>query len=58
MTRFFYEQHEQHPDIELSLFENYLLSLSMLSLKTNFRYSKKCAKNNDMINNFFFFKND
>ena len=28
----------------------------MLSFKTNLRYSKKCAKNNDMINKFFFKK--
>ena len=71
MTRFFYEQHfhfykpqqakneakaKQHPDVELSLFENYSLFLAMLSFKTNLRYSKKCAKNNNMINKFFFKK--
>ena len=36
---------KQQPQIELMLFENYPLSSSMLSSKTNFRYSKKCAKN-------------
>ena len=36
---------KQHPEAELLLFENYSLASSMLSSKTNMRYSKKCAKN-------------
>ena len=36
---------KQHPQAELLLFENYLLSLSMLSPKYNGRYCKKCTKN-------------
>ena len=36
---------KQPPEAELLLFENYSLSSSMLSSKTNLRYSKKCAKN-------------
>ena len=32
---------KQHPQAELLLFENYLLSLSMLSPKYNRRYCKK-----------------
>ena len=34
----------QHPEAELLLFENYLLSSSSLSFKNNKRYSKKCTK--------------
>ena len=48
----FYKQHqaeigkkiEQHPEAELLLFENYLLSSTTLSSKSNRTYSKKCAK--------------
>ena len=36
---------KQHLEAELALFENYSLSSSMLSSKTNMRYSKKFAKN-------------
>ena len=36
---------KQPPEAELLLFENYSLSSSMLSSKTNLRYSIKCAKN-------------
>ena len=36
---------KQHPETEILLFENYSLSSSMLSSKTNLRCSKKCAKN-------------
>ena len=36
---------KQHRQAELLLFENYLLSLSMLSPKYNGRYCKKCTKN-------------
>ena len=36
---------EHHPEAELLLFENFSVSSSMLSAKTNVRYSKKCAKN-------------
>ena len=36
---------KQHPEAELSPFENYSLSSSTLSTKTNKRYSKKCTKN-------------
>ena len=35
---------KQHPEAELLSLENYSLSLSMLSSKTNMTYSKKCAK--------------
>ena len=35
---------KQHPEDELLLFENYSLTSSMISSKTNLRYSKKCAK--------------
>ena len=35
---------EQHPEAELLLFENYLLSSTTLSSKSNRTYSKKCAK--------------
>ena len=35
---------KQFPEAEL--FENYSLSSSMLSSKTNMRHSKKCAKSN------------
>ena len=35
---------KQHPEAELLLFENYLLSSSSLSFKNNKRYSKKCTK--------------
>ena len=34
---------KQHPEAELLLFENYLLSSSKLSSKNNRRYSKKCT---------------
>ena len=45
---------KQHPEVELLVFENYLLFSSTLSFKNNRRYSKKCAKNkyvclNDLI---------
>ena len=36
---------KHHPEAELLLFENYSLLSSMLSSKTNMRYSKRCAKN-------------
>ena len=36
---------EQHPEIELLLFENCLLSSSTLSSKNKTRYFKKCTKN-------------
>ena len=58
-TRFFHKQHfykqrqpetgknqakaKQHPEAELLLFENYLLSSSKLSSKNNRRYSKNCT---------------
>ena len=35
---------KQHPEAELKLFENYLLSSSILSSKINSRYSKKFTK--------------
>ena len=35
---------KQHPEAELLLFENYLLSSSTLRSKNNRAYSKKCAK--------------
>ena len=35
---------KQHPEVELLLFENYLLSSSTLSYKNNKRYSEKCTK--------------
>ena len=35
---------QQHPEPELLLFENYLLSSSRLSFKTNIRYSKNVLK--------------
>ena len=35
---------KQHPEAELSLLENFLLSSSALSSKNNRRYSKKCTK--------------
>ena len=35
---------KQHPEAELSLFENYLLFSSSLSSKNNIKYSKKCTK--------------
>ena len=47
---------KQHPDAELLLFENYLLSLSTLSSKNNRRYSKKCAKNKCVYLNNHIFK--
>ena len=34
----------QHPEAELLLFENYSVSPSMLSFKTDLRYPRKCAK--------------
>ena len=40
-----------HPEAELLLFENYSLSSSMLSSKTNMRYSKKRAKNKCVLFN-------
>ena len=52
----FYKQHQaetgkkncakakQHPETELLLFGNYLVSSSMLSSQNNRTYSKKCAK--------------
>ena len=36
---------QQHPEVELWLFEIYSLSSSTLSSKNNKRYSKKCTKN-------------
>ena len=36
---------KQHPEVELLLFENYLLFSSMLSSKTSIRYSKNVRKN-------------
>ena len=36
---------KQHPEVQPLLFENYFLSSSMLSFKTNKRNSRKCAKN-------------
>ena len=36
---------KQHPEAELSLFENYSLTSSTLSYKNKGRYSKKCTKN-------------
>ena len=36
---------KQHPGAGFSLFENYLPSLTMLSSKTDMRYSNKCTKN-------------
>ena len=36
---------KQHPQTELLLFDNYLLSSSMLSSKNNGRYSEKYARN-------------
>ena len=36
---------KQHPKAELLLFENYSLSSSTLSSKSNRRYSKKMPKN-------------
>ena len=36
---------KQHAETKLLLFENYLLSSSLPSSKTNIRYSKKCAEN-------------
>ena len=36
---------KQHPEAELSLFENYSLSSSMLSSKNRRKYSKKSTKN-------------
>ena len=47
LLRFFYKQDfcKQQPETELLLFENYSLSSSMLSSKTNMRYSKKCTRN-------------
>ena len=36
---------KQQPETKLLRFENYSLSSSMLSCKTNLRFSKKCAKN-------------
>ena len=36
---------KQHPEPKIFLFENYLLSSSMLSFKNNRRYSKKGTKN-------------
>ena len=35
---------KQHLEVEFLSFENYSLSTSMFSSKTNLRYSKKCAK--------------
>ena len=35
---------KQHPEAEFLLFENYSLYSSMLSYKTNLKYSKKYAK--------------
>ena len=35
---------KQHPQAELLLFENYSLSSSRVSSKSNSRYSKKCTK--------------
>ena len=35
---------KQHPEPELLPFENYLLSSSRLSFKTNIRYSKNVLK--------------
>ena len=53
---------KQHLEAELLLFENYLLSssvLSMLSTKTIMRYSKKCAKSkSDCFNENNFNKNE
>ena len=45
---------KQHPEVELLLFENYLLFSSMLSSKTSIRYSKnvqinKCVYLNETI---------
>ena len=52
----FYKQHQaeigkknqakakQYPETEILLFENYLLSSSTLSAKSNRSYSKKCGK--------------
>ena len=39
------QQNKEHPEAELLLFENYLLSLSKLLSKDNRRYSKKYTKN-------------
>ena len=36
---------KQHPEAELSLFENYSHALFTLSFKNNRSYSEKCAKN-------------
>ena len=60
VTRFFYKRHfykqrqpeidknqekaKQHPEAELLLFENFLLSSSTSSSKNYRRYSKKCTK--------------
>ena len=61
----FYKQHQietgkknwarakQHPEAELFLFKNYLLSSSTLSSKNKRAYSKKCAKKQVCL--FFYF---
>ena len=36
---------KQHPEAELSIFENYSFSSSSLSTKNNRNHSKKCTKN-------------
>ena len=38
---------KEHPEAELLLFENYLLSLSTLSSKNKWRYSQKCMKDTE-----------
>ena len=43
---------KQHPESEFLLFENYSsISSSMLSSKTNIRYSKKCSTNKSVCFN-------
>ena len=39
------EKAKQYPEAELLLFECYSLSLCILSIQANMRYSKKYAKN-------------
>ena len=40
---------KQLPEVELLLFENYSLSSSTLSFKSNRKCSKKCTENNEVI---------
>ena len=49
---------KQHLEAKLLLFENYSLSSSTLSSKSNRAYSKKCAKNHVCFNDIVLIYNE